>query len=264
MQRDSTTELVQTFYRAALGRPADEPGLRHHVQLLKDGIRDPATMLNDMLSGPEARSLRACPPDGVNYIGLGSHCYVAWKLKGMGVKRASYPFDWLFSNAGMVAHCLSDDFRTFLDPSFYAASHDTNATEHMFYRSHFDVDDVFAHHDPRNEEDYAYFVRCVDRFRSLLSDRGNTVLPLVSRGNLKHPEAFERIADCLTGSSSGARLRLVTVLEPDKGMSTAGFFPIAERGSHRHVGYRPSSPLGSLGFGSPIDDAMVSALFCEA
>jgi hypothetical protein len=106
----------------------------------------------------------------VTFISVGPQCRSAAILRRLGLRSASYPFDWLFSSLGMVEHCLDDDFRTFLDPD----EHDTvpleerpdphtHRTHHRFYRS-MGIDFVFNHHEM--PESLAHFQRAVDRFRS--------------------------------------------------------------------------------------------------
>ena len=79
---------------------------------------------------------------------------------------ASYPFDWVFSTRDIADHCIKDDFAIFLDKSYYTDNgsqwHD-NQCGHTKYHLN-----MFNHHDLRKEKDYNYYVRCVDRFRTLL------------------------------------------------------------------------------------------------
>ena len=48
-------------------------------------------------------------------MSLGNTCHVAYLLKRLRWKPASYPFDWIRSNPEMVRHCIRDDFKQFLD-----------------------------------------------------------------------------------------------------------------------------------------------------
>jgi hypothetical protein len=111
------------------------------------------------------------------YCSLGSLCHSSQLLKINGLKKASYPFDWIFSSLEMVEHCIKDDFKTFLDKSQYI-DYTTNSSlketqcEHIFYGKMLGDpvhNIVFNHHNPlSNENDYTYFERCVNRFRELL------------------------------------------------------------------------------------------------
>jgi hypothetical protein len=118
----------------------------------------------------------------MKYCSLGRLCHSAQLLKINGLKKASYPFDWIFSSLDMVEHCIKDDFKTFLDKNQYVdyTTNDTlkeNQCEHSFYGkmlgdpSH---NIIFNHHNPlSNQSDYAYFERCVNRFRDLLKSNAN-------------------------------------------------------------------------------------------
>jgi hypothetical protein len=52
-------------------------------------------------------------------ISVGSQCATAGEIQRFGLKKASYPFDWLYSSLGMVADCIEDDFADFLDRSHH-------------------------------------------------------------------------------------------------------------------------------------------------
>ncbi len=109
----------------------------------------------------------------MKYCSLGEMCHSAMLLKNNGLKDASYPFDWIFSNINMVKHCIEDNFKTYLDKSYYGPSDIRGGVcEHSLYGEWVKVEGkiVFNHHDPlANEEHYAYYQRCVKRFKDLLA-----------------------------------------------------------------------------------------------
>lgn len=139
------------------------------------------------------------------YCSLGGLCHSAQLLKVNGLKKASYPFDWIFSNLQMIEDCISNDFKTFLDKSQYS-DYTTNSTlkenqcEHNFYGkmlSNPDHNIIFNHHNPlSNQKDYEYLERCVNRFRDLLkSDERKKFVILTSdedslTNNLKKASNF--------------------------------------------------------------------------
>jgi len=49
---------------------------------------------------------------------FGVNCHIASIIKELGWKKASYPFDWIFSDLNMVLDCLQDRFKKFLDRSY--------------------------------------------------------------------------------------------------------------------------------------------------
>jgi hypothetical protein len=94
---------------------------------------------------------------------LGPICHSSQLLKNNSLKKCSYPFDWIFSTCDNIIHCLDNDFNLFLDKSYYV-SISNNQCGHTFYDNK-----MFNHHNPlNNDDDYNYFVRCIDRFRLLL------------------------------------------------------------------------------------------------
>jgi hypothetical protein len=56
----------------------------------------------------------------IKYVcSLGPRCHTASFLKRNHLKKASYPFDWIFSDIDMITHCLEDDFNIFLDKQYF-------------------------------------------------------------------------------------------------------------------------------------------------
>jgi hypothetical protein len=100
----------------------------------------------------------------INYVcSFGVCCHTAKILQKNNLKLCSYPFDWIFSNYENIIHCIQDEFKTFLDKSFYIHI-DTKKCGHSFYNNY-----MWYHHNPlNNTDDYNYVVRCVDRFKNLL------------------------------------------------------------------------------------------------
>jgi len=98
---------------------------------------------------------------------LGGLCQSSQILKRNKLKLCSYPFDWIFSDCDMILHCLEDDFNIFLDKSYYIGINETSCN-HTYYKK--DGIQMFLHHNPLyNEEHYNYFVRCVNRFKQLIT-----------------------------------------------------------------------------------------------
>jgi hypothetical protein len=105
----------------------------------------------------------------INYAcSLGGLCHSAELLKRNKFKTCSYPFDWVFSNCDIITHCLENDFQIFLDKSYYNRIND-NICEHTYYYKKGCGLNMFNHFNPLdNAEHYDYYVRCVNRFRSML------------------------------------------------------------------------------------------------
>ena len=100
----------------------------------------------------------------INYTcSLGPLCHSSQILKQNNLKLCSYPFDWIFSNCDNIIHCIEDEFKIFLDKSYYIKISPSKCG-HSKYN-----DRMFNHHNPLlNIDHYNYYVRCVDRFKNLL------------------------------------------------------------------------------------------------
>ena len=107
---------------------------------------------------------------------LGTLCHSAMILKRNALKKCSYPFDWTHSNCDMILHCIEDEFKTFLDKSQYISQTQTSCM-HKIYMPQVSM---FQHHNPvTNGRNYAYFCRCVGRFRQLLKHREHKLFTMM-------------------------------------------------------------------------------------
>ena len=96
-------------------------------------------------------------------ISLGQNCSISWYIKDIGLKRASYPFDWLVTSPAILLHVLDDDFRTLLDQSQMIPM--LNDSGSRVYHTQ-----IYGHRNPAgNDADYAYYQRCVQRLRDRLA-----------------------------------------------------------------------------------------------
>ena len=84
-------------------------------------------------------------------------------MKRCNLKTCSYPFDWCFSDTGVVIDCIKDDFKVYLDASYYI-----HISENKCGHSKYGHNMWWHHNLITNENHYAYFARCVDRFKKLL------------------------------------------------------------------------------------------------
>lgn len=185
--------FLQVLYSGLLGREPDPAGLQHHLQALQAQQADPTRyrrLVEAFVGGSEFRlaAERRWSPAGSNaflpdftglsfghVVPLGSFCHAAMALKRTGLRSWAGPFDWIFSSFGMVAHCIEDDFATFLDAGQYRSvpveerhTPEANRCDHKFYRERFGVHFVFNHHDPAaSADDAAYFRRGVARLRQV-------------------------------------------------------------------------------------------------
>ena len=110
---------------------------------------------------------------------LGNVCQSSQILKDTKLKKESYPFDWIHVNPANIINILEDNFSQFLNKELYENIYsvkfgkytciDYSICGHKIYNSH-----MFFHHNPKNNDnDYNYFIRCVDRFKQLLKKESN-------------------------------------------------------------------------------------------
>ncbi len=183
---------AESAARALLSAAGEPNAASGRVAALAAGLRSGGPgldrALDDMLAVPAtARHLAprmlwqlAGAPADCEIIGLGSHCFTANLLRRWGARRWSGPFDWIFSGAAMVTHCIEDDFQVFLDRTHYGPvppaerrdGIDVNRVQHLAYREMFGIEYVFNHHDAHLDGVHDYFVRCVERFRGALARPG--------------------------------------------------------------------------------------------
>lgn len=122
----------------------------------------------------------------INYTcSLGNLCHAAALLKANNIKVTSYPFDWIFSGHDIIIHCIKDRFKTFLDKTYYISITD-NKCGHTFYDNN-----MFNHYNPlTNEDDYNYYVRCVNRFKLLLKNKEPKLFVMIIT-NIKEENEIE-------------------------------------------------------------------------
>ncbi len=141
-------------------------------------------------------------------VSLGTLCHTAQYLKTNGLKAESYPFDWVFASIDCVLHCLQDDFVTYLDKSLYidANYEGSNKCGHKTFAGSF-----FNHRDARLEQNYAYYKRCVERFRSLLKSKQRKLFIIGFYGNWNDHQNFKilQLRQLLAGLTNSFRLVVV-------------------------------------------------------
>lgn len=138
------------------------------------------------------------------FISLGPVCYIAEYLAEIGYRRASFPFDWLLTldHNGMIK-LLDDDFKYFLDPSYYSI-HTNRHLIHNYYHIEF-----------RHEHDNDFigkYGRRIDRFRRLNNYPGKVYFMRQSYDGAEAPANYWPSKDLLNISFEHA-LELKQVLK---------------------------------------------------
>lgn len=128
----------------------------------------------------------------IKYVcSLGPRCHSASILKRLELKKASFPFDWIFSNLDMVIHCIENDFKIFLNPKYFSIRDPTSTKQQHSYYKENDDDAIFNHHNPLYKKDYNYFVRCTERFKTLLNQKGLKLFVITYLNFWKIDEPFK-------------------------------------------------------------------------
>lgn len=103
---------------------------------------------------------------------IGNYCFSSALLNVLEIRKMALPFDWLFTTPKATVEILNNDFSDFLNKDYIVDIGDVspmngNQAGHSLYHKNF-----FNHKDPRNEVDYEYYVRCIDRFRDFIKLEG--------------------------------------------------------------------------------------------
>jgi len=219
---------VRAGYQAILAREPDAAGLASQAGSALRGPTALAQVLRAMLDTPEAVAvnrpllLSALGRVETSIVSLGTHCFTSEFLKRQGLRAWAGPFDWVFSTIPMVAHCIRDDFASFLDRSQYRpvpVEHrrhgaDVNRVDHAYYLEHFGVQRVFNHHDVHEDADYAYITRCVERFRGALRGTRPALFVCTVAARAHTLAQVQALADAVH-DAGGGRHRVLAVLVDD-------------------------------------------------
>jgi hypothetical protein len=118
----------------------------------------------------------------INYIiPLGSQCFSSFFLKKYALKKISYPFDWIFSSPEVIINILDDKFKKFLNKDYLAIKNEkSKINKHLIYLPNLTM---FNHRNPYNDEDYLYYMRCIDRFYKVLNKNEKKLFILTSLKN---------------------------------------------------------------------------------
>ena len=106
-------------------------------------------------------------------VSLGQNCNSSWYLKETGNKEASYPFDWIFLSQKIVLDATNDRFESFIDKRNIILLGEKSGNK-LYHSS------LFNHRNPvKNEEDYSYYKRVIERFLDII-DRGEPTVFVIT------------------------------------------------------------------------------------
>lgn len=120
------------------------------------------------------------------------------------LRRYAGPFDWIYSSAEMVRHCLEDNFVTLLDP--FQVVKAGASWGHRMYAKMLGRCVVWPHHDPKSK-DRCHFTRSCERFRRVLLCPERKLFVFASLVKSQKELEIVRSADS-AGNSNAEVLRL--------------------------------------------------------
>lgn len=131
--------------------------------------------------------------DRFNFLSMGSECSAAAAIKGLGLRTASYPFDWIRSNNAIpIIACLSDDFARFHTDLVWKSKHLTDSYGFDFAHDYPLEDGVIVGNwQDTYEAVIEKYQRRIRRFRLLMQDPKPLII--FYRGYTEHCPIFRKI-----------------------------------------------------------------------
>lgn len=119
----------------------------------------------------------------------------------------------------MILDCISDDFNLFLNKEkFSSITHMRETKEpgadYLYYMEKYNINDIFTHRNPSNNYDYQYFVRAVNRFRSLMKSSESKLFFMISRDEHNIEESFEMMIENLSDETQNFNLLCIQLNKP--------------------------------------------------
>ena len=259
-------EIVRQVYRALLRREASESDVKHHlpkatsakaVQTFSETImRSQEFRRRVQLDTADAVIAGVPNPEESRYaetISFGTHCVTGKLLQRDGLKKFSTPFDWIFSTAPMIEHCLEDDFATLLDPAQHVGSQDHAYQEHRFYREAYGIQKLFNHRNPNVEANLAYYTRAVERFRRLARGGDPFLCVMVTEAWKTSVADALSLAAALAKHAPAASLVCIRVYTHEPDSKEFGYRQVASTLTCGVYDFRAAGDIGPLNFSEEID-----------
>lgn len=172
----------------------------------------------------------SAPPE---FVSIGPYCGTALLLQKYGLHTKTYPFDWIYSTLAVVRHCIQDDFKIFLDKSYYKEGPEPDKTIHTYYsgkymessvlRAHFSKNNaiynpavihIFNHHTMKyNITHYESFQRHIHRFKTLMKSGQ----PIVFVYYNCHTTSYDDLVEFYKDMSTHPSIHVLGLFETDGG-----------------------------------------------
>jgi len=111
-------------------------------------------------------------------ISLGCCYCTSYYLQDLNLRKSFFPFDWSYTTIQMVIDIIEDDFNDFLNRDYI------DGHSHSLYHNHLFVQDTSI------QENYDYYVRCVETFRKVVNSRQPKLFFYTSFGYKAEQEGF--------------------------------------------------------------------------
>ena len=144
------------------------------------------------------------------FVSLGYRCSISSIMQNLGIKKESYPFDWIVSDLLVKIEIINNKFADFLNISNYEYVENGEvyniinktkkkvAVENYLYNKLYGNNENglyhtkigLNHYDLNNKDNYDYFIRCVDRFNNLLENPDKKIFlylnPIISSDEISN------------------------------------------------------------------------------
>lgn len=272
LAREPIPEEV-SYYTRLFEKHGDLGGTRATLQVLTDSPEFRVRMRVPVEAAAFGSAADAEAPPMRHAVGLGTHCYPAWLLQDMHLRRYSSPFDWLFSSPRLVEHCLQDDCATLLDRVHHESHGPHQQARHSFYHQGFGTEaaphgyvPLFFHHNPATDDGHARLVRVVERFRRLLDSADDKLFLMVigrNRSQFELAQAVAAVAEALDLRTRNATLLAVAhtgITDP----AASSTVPVWKHGRHSlHALHSSSDMVEGLSFGHYFDNLLIKRLIYQ-
>lgn len=202
-----------------------------------DWLQPPAVEERRALLGLHPGSPAAFFAESCEFIGLGCTCQVTRSLQALGLKRFTYPFDWLQSPLSGVIHLFRTDFEDFL--TFTFLKDEPHMAEKVSYtRARWGGS--FWHHDVEDPEVRDAFERRIRRLLGMLPEvsGAKTRVFVRSVSSTRELDLTLRLYEVLKDALPESRIYLLIIVDLQESeemialQSTAGldvlFFRVSE------------------------------------
>lgn len=139
------------------------------------------------------------------FVGIGSHCEIAVKLRENNLRKVAFPFDWMLTlNHDRFLQIFKDDFKDFLNPEYYI-QHPVypSVVEHFYYQVEFRHDWPFPD-TATNPERYlkqiqeinSKYTRRIGRFKQIKNYEGKVIFIRIAYDFDNDPNPYWGQKDC--------------------------------------------------------------------